>query len=314
MDNRFNRFLIGSFVIVLVAALAVLVLWLGLADRRQGYELYVARFSDSVSGLSAEASIKFRGVEVGRVQQILLDPHDPTRVRVVMAIAPDAPIRTDTVAVLSSLGITGLAYIELTGGRKDSPKPVTRPGEDYPEIATGPSLFTRIDIAITHVMTELSATSNRIDVLIERLANIASDDNMEVAAEILRNVRDLSGYVLADVDKFTRTMDSIERAADSFATSTDDLPSLIRRVDAAVLAFEDLSHRIAATAEVAVDLSSTANEEIGRWSETLLPRLSALTAELTLVSRTLNRALVGIEENPNLLLYGRPEPAPGPGE
>ena len=117
-----NYPLVGLFVLVFGAALIAGVLWLAAGGAIQKkYDLYVAIEDESVAGLNLNAPVKYSGVDVGKVQEIRLDPGNPQRVNLLFAIERGTPIKEDTVAVLKTQGLTGIAYVELSGGARDSP-------------------------------------------------------------------------------------------------------------------------------------------------------------------------------------------------
>ncbi|MBY0234777.1 MAG: MlaD family protein, partial [Burkholderiaceae bacterium] len=111
-----NFSLVGGFVLLLGAALIAGVLWLasgGAWAAKQ--DLYLSIMEESVAGLNLNAPVKYMGVDVGKVQDIALDADKPERVRLLFAIKHGTPIRVDTVAVLKTQGLTGIAYVELAG-------------------------------------------------------------------------------------------------------------------------------------------------------------------------------------------------------
>ena len=117
-----NYPIVGLFVLVLGAALIAGVLWLASGGALQTpYDLYQAIEDESVAGLNLNAPVKYNGVDVGKVRGIALDRANPERVRLVFAIERGTPIKVDTVAVLKTQGLTGIAYVELSGGARDSP-------------------------------------------------------------------------------------------------------------------------------------------------------------------------------------------------
>src|SRR5512134_3044553 len=141
MDTKVNYVIVGTFVAILGAAALAVFLWLGKSDYRGVYDRYYADMRESVAGLSVNSTVKYRGVEVGRVKDIVLNPENPEEVRLTLDILHTAPIKTDTVAVLETQGLTGLATVNLTGGSRDAQKLEPAPGQEYPIIKTGSSLF-----------------------------------------------------------------------------------------------------------------------------------------------------------------------------
>jgi phospholipid/cholesterol/gamma-HCH transport system substrate-binding protein len=114
-----NYPLVGAFVLVLGAVLVAGALWLASGGAsRKAHDLYLAIVDESVAGLNLNAPVKYNGVDVGKVRQIQLDPGNPEQVNLLFAIERGTPIREDTVAVLKTQGLTGIAYVELSGGTR----------------------------------------------------------------------------------------------------------------------------------------------------------------------------------------------------
>ena len=96
------------------------VLWLASGGAWQKkVDLYRAIEDESVAGLNLNAPVKYNGVDVGKVRAIELDHANPNRVNLLFAIERGTPIREDTIAVLKTQGLTGIAYVELSGGAAD---------------------------------------------------------------------------------------------------------------------------------------------------------------------------------------------------
>ena len=113
MEPKVNYLLAGSFVVVLGLVALGLVVWLGKADYRGVYDRYDTYMRQSVSGLSVNSAVKYRGVDVGRVKEIALNPENTEEVRLSLDILQGTPIKTDTVATLETQGLTGLATLNL---------------------------------------------------------------------------------------------------------------------------------------------------------------------------------------------------------
>ena len=113
---------VGAFVLALGAALIAGALWPAAGGAsKQAYELYLALVDESVAGLNLNPPVKYNGVDVGKVKAIHLDPDNPERVRLIFAIERGTLIKEDTVAALKTQGLTGIAYVELGGGTRESP-------------------------------------------------------------------------------------------------------------------------------------------------------------------------------------------------
>lgn len=115
METDKHYFFEGLFIIVFAIAAALFAVWLGSSGQRDDV-IYRIRFPDSVSGLTAGDTVKFRGVDVGTVKAMVIDPENSRLVRVDVRLRKDTPVKTDTRASLTLKGITGVVFIELNGG------------------------------------------------------------------------------------------------------------------------------------------------------------------------------------------------------
>ena len=138
--------------LILGAMLIAGILWIASGGINQKkYDTYLAIENESVAGLSINALVKYNGVDVGRVSNISLDPKNPQRVRLELAIIYGTMIKKDTLATLKTQGLTGIAYVELSGGNTNSPLLVASESAPYPEIKTIPSLSTRLENLLSTV-------------------------------------------------------------------------------------------------------------------------------------------------------------------
>ena len=154
MEPKVNYTLVGLFVALLGTALLAGVVWLSRTDYRGVYDRYYTYMTESVSGLSADSAVKYRGVDVGRVKEITLNPENPEEVRIALDLVRGTPVKVDTVAVLETQGLTGISTVNLTGGSRDAPPLAAKPGEKFLVIQSRPSFFFRLDLALSRVLED----------------------------------------------------------------------------------------------------------------------------------------------------------------
>ena len=160
--------IVGAFVLLFGAALVGGTLWLSSGEAyRQSYQTYLVYMSESVAGLSPDATVSYRGVQVGRVRKIELAPNNGELVRLTLDIVKGTPIKQDTIAVLRTQGLTGIAHVELSGGSPSSPPLTAKPGEQYPVIPSGPSLLARLDTAVTDLLDNLNKSSSSLNAVLD---------------------------------------------------------------------------------------------------------------------------------------------------
>jgi len=176
MESKANYAFVGLFVILLGMALVASILWLSVGIEKKSYQTYQVYIQESVSGLNKKAYVKYRGVEVGYVRDIALVPERPNEVLVLLDIEQGVPLKQDTLALLSIQGLTGLAYVELTGGSLDALPPVRKPGQDYPELKTQPSLFVRLDTGVSDLLDNLNNVSKTANHFLSNLDPETTDN------------------------------------------------------------------------------------------------------------------------------------------
>ena len=115
METDQRYFFEGLFIVAFSVAAALFAVWLGSPGHRDDV-LYRVHFRDAVGGLSVGDPVKFRGVDVGTVKSLGIDPDDSRLVLVDLRLRKETPVKTDTRGSLALKGITGVVYIELSGG------------------------------------------------------------------------------------------------------------------------------------------------------------------------------------------------------
>ncbi|SRR6266508_220667 len=161
MESDKRYFIEGLFIIILVLATTFAFVWLARAGHRDDV-VYRIHFAESVSGLALGDAVKFRGVEVGTVKSMMIDPADPRIVQVDVRLRNDAPVKTDTKASLRLKGITGVVFVELNGGSPRADKLVdATPAGQIPEIAYEKSSVTALFEELPKVIQKLSSLEDQ---------------------------------------------------------------------------------------------------------------------------------------------------------
>src|SRR5688572_14571334 len=111
MENRAHALAAGLFTLVLAAALVAAAFWIRGEPIAQ--DAYVLHTRGSVSGLNAQADVRYRGVEVGKVERIRFDQDDPRTILVDVSVRGGTPLTRGTYGQLAAQGITGLSYVQL---------------------------------------------------------------------------------------------------------------------------------------------------------------------------------------------------------
>lgn len=301
METRVNYVAVGLFVLVLGAALLAAILWLASGgEGRRHYDFYQAIMGESVSGLNLDAPVKFLGVDVGKVRTIRLAPNDPERVQLIFAIEHGTPITEQTVAVLKTHGLTGIAFVELSGSGGNAPPLRAGAAGEYPTIRTRPSLAARLENVLTSTSTNLNA-------LIDDENRAAFKNLLADAAAVAHALAEQKGALNAGIADAART-------ARHTADAGKQLAPLLAQIEESAAAVERTADEAARTSGEASRTIEAAGGGVRHFTWETLPELERLVAELSSLSASLRRLIEQTERNPSSLLLGREPVPPGPGE
>lgn len=278
------------------------------------YDLYQAIEDESVAGLNLNAPVKYNGVDVGKVRSIDLDRTNPGRVVLLFAIEHGTPIKEDTVAVLKTQGLTGIAYVELSGGAANSPPLRTLPGNTYPVITTQPSLAARLENVLTDALAKIDSTTSNINAIL-------SDDNRKAFTSTLADLAIVARTIAARQKQIDSGIANASRTFDNTAQVTAQIGPAIERVARSADAIEKMGNEVAATSRSAgktVVAAGKTVEAVGsdvrHFTSETLPELERLMGELSTLSASLRRLTQQTERDPRGFIFGRRPVPPGPGE
>jgi phospholipid/cholesterol/gamma-HCH transport system substrate-binding protein len=308
MEARVNFVLVGVFVIVLSTALIAGLLWLSSGKYyRKSYDTYQTYMTESVSGLNLNAPVRYRGVDVGRVRRIALAPGNVEQVQVTLDIERGTPIKEDTLAVLQTQGLTGIAYVELTAGHRGSPPLQARAGEAYPVIKSAPSLMTRLETSIPALLANLDRAGDNFNALMD-------EDNRRALKRTLADLEVLSRTLAARSATIDSGLTNAAQAMQNTARFTAQLPQLVQRVERSADAFDRMANQLAGAGANATGTLEATRADVQRFTSETLPEVHELVAELRGLTATLQHVGDEVERNPRILIYGKPLAKRGPGE
>ncbi|MDR2851483.1 MAG: MlaD family protein [Burkholderiaceae bacterium] len=276
---------------IFVLVLLVVVIALGVrftrdTTVRNTYELST---NEPVNGLETKATVRYRGIAVGKVTSIDLDPQTRGNVRVRIAVDTRVPMTESTYATLSYQGVTGLAFIALDdSGQSTVP---LKPNEDNPpRIPVKPSMLAVLQDRSERILDQVQELTVSLNALI-------GPDNQERIATTLDNVAQLS----ANTSQLTH---DLSRQLTPVLTNLNALTTTAQHT-------LESAKTIADKATVTVD---QLNNTVGVLNSATLPSLARLTNDAGRLARNFNRFAKRLEDNPQSLVFGNGENPPGPGE
>jgi len=244
---------------------------------------------------------------VGRVRAIALAPDNVELVEVTLEIERGTPVKVDTVAVLETQGLTGIAFVDLTAGHRESLPLVAKPGEAYPVIQSGPSLMGRLETSVPVLLAGLTRASDNVSAMLD-------EDNQRALKRILVDLGQLSRTLAARSATIDAGLAEAARAAKDGARVAGQLPQLVQRVERSADAFDRMARELGGAGTSASRAVDATRADLQQFTAETLPEMRELVVELRELTATLQRAADRVERNPGALLQGQPAPKRGPGE
>ncbi|MGZ8153029.1 MAG: MlaD family protein [Methylovulum sp.] len=287
----------GIFLIVLVAAVTLIIYWIGHFERERN--TYVISTRESVSGLNPESTVFYRGIAVGKVINILFDPKDSGIILVPIEVDKNILFTKGVFATLRLKGVTGLTQIQL----EDSGAiPAILPPGDKPmfRIPLVPSLTDKL-------LNSGEDLLKKADQIMTRLNSLLNVENEKNIGDILGNLKTLTS-------KLSELQKSVDKALASVPALTEDSRKTLAHINNLTQDLQGLTQEVKTlsikTAGFA-DAGKTAGDMV---VQTTLPKVNELLTELQLTTHQVKRVAAMLESNPQALLLGPDQQQPGPGE
>lgn len=332
MNKKVSPTLIGVFVVGALALVVIAVIAFGSGQLFRQTKQFVLFFRGEVNGLRVAAPVKFRGVEIGSVKEILLqlDPgmkvqripviieidlkkitsrggsgaalKDPTASKALIDEGLRGQLRTESL-------VTGVLYVGLDLFPGTPAHFVQAPGSKYEEIPTVPTTLEQAQDAVTRMIAKLEeidfkglmnstkAALDGINQLVSSPALKASlrglEQSMPKLQEVLIGVRQLTASIDANVSPLST---NLQQTSDAARQAMLDASTAMKQTTTA------LKEADAALTNIRLisDPDSTTFYEITRS----LKEVSAAARSLRLLSNY-------IERNPRALIFGKPETQEG---
>ncbi|ANA33775.1 hypothetical protein R82526_03769 [Ralstonia mannitolilytica] len=308
MENKAHAFLAGLFTIGLAIFVALAVMWFNRDQTvRVPYDL-VTR--STVNGLNPQAAVKYRGLDVGKVDTIRFDDKVPGQIVVRVLVDKDAPITTTTYGRLAYQGVTGLAYVQLDDRGYDnsshapSPTHLATSDKNPARIRMEAGFLDELDKRGDQMLSKLDQTLNSLSILFD-------DEHRQ--------------QITASLQSFQSTMDSYKALAQQAEPTVRKLPKIADNLDATLVATRRLTQSLSdpkgplmgTLAGAGADLSA-ATQSMQSAANVLtyetLPQLNGFAREARQAVRGFDHAVSDFNARPQSVLFGPAPGVPGPGE
>ena len=311
MENRSHALMTGFFTIVLLIAAALAGIWFN-RDRveRVSYEIATVQ---SIPGLNEQAAVRYRGLEVGKVDDILFDKTKTGQILIRLAVDKEAPITSTTFATLGYQGVTGIAFIQLDDEKVGSPRLAS--DKDHPaRIPLRAGFLDQLEKKGTVILEKAEEITTRLDAML-------TPANQKI--------------ILGAFDKVGKAADAYEALPKKLEPVIERLPALAAKAEQSLASFNELSASATKMTRSFDNLATslqgpngpivklnTTVDKIGNSLEAVtselemqtLPHLVSMTDEARTSLRAVRRTANTLSDRPQSILFGTPDGTPGPGE
>lgn len=306
MENRSHALVAGLFTVLLLAAAVFTVFWLK-SDHAQliPYDLVTV---DSVQGLAPEADVRYRGLPVGKVEAIHFDPELTGAILVRIGVREGTPMTDTLKATVAMKGITGVAYVDLDDDGKPG-KPIHSSPGHVARIMMQPGLSER-------VMNRAAELMDGIEQVVVELQKLLGPTNQQAFTTTLENLAQFSALANQTLTELQPTIERLDPLLTALARASNDAGVAARE-------FSGLAQDVRRGIQVLtnpgglVDQTTQTVTEIRRATSTftdLAPQVSTTITDIGQAASAATRALRAVERAPQAVMFGSPQPRPGPGE
>jgi phospholipid/cholesterol/gamma-HCH transport system substrate-binding protein len=304
MENKAHALVAGVFVVITATLLALLAVWLTRDSTQRN--LYEMTTNETVIGLQPQATVRFRGVPVGKVERIGFDNKIEGNVLIRISVDRAAPVTSSTFASVASQGVTGLGFIQLDDDDDKNSAPATplkSVNGELPRIPLKPGGLSRL-------LKQSEAIFNQAEQVTARLNQLLSDKNQQAATTAVTQLGEAAGGLNRLAQNLEPTVAALPALAHdagaalrSVKVVTDEVGITTRRLNQAGGPLDKLS-----------DGGAALSAGVQTFSASTLPKLGEVADETAHTMRQLRRTVNAVDDNPQSLIFGNGVPRPGPGE
>ena len=298
MNNRVNYTLIGAFVSIVSLLFFAGIYWIVKPASDEQVSLYGLLVTESITGINIGTSVKYQGLEVGRVKSFTINPSNPREIMMALEIRRDVPIRDGVMASIKSQGITGLSYVDIQVENRATPlQKIYFLGRNYIVIPFKPSLLGSLSSSAEEITQTLKDILKKID------------KTLELNGEGSKTIVDEIGLLGRQLNKLFSDK-NIENTSALIANTN----TLVSKSDKMVAEYNIVAQEARETLRILK--ASIENDEynLKKMAGTLPLEAGLLLSEVRSMIGELSKAIEKFDENPNALLFESTTPTAGPGE
>lgn len=304
METKANYVAVGAFVLGIMIVLFVSVLWVARVQFRDEFKRYETFVHGPVTGLGVGAIVRLNGIDVGRVADIAFDPDNSLQVQVGLRIKEGTPIKSDSMVSMETQGLTGVSYVEISGGNQGSPPLEPKPGHKVPIIQSKPSALQQVFESAPDLLAHFVVIADRLSLLLD-------DKNITSLSDTLSNVSQITGAVASRQDDLKAVLSNGAKATANLDQTLTEFRATVAKYDAiagqASQALVGANETVKKLDQLSSSLTGLVNDsrpQVRDFTTVGLPQLTQLLSEARTLVASLTKVSSELERDPQRFIFG----------
>lgn len=312
METRANYGLIGTFVLLAIAAFVLFAVWISKVQFSKEFAVFDVVFEGAVNGLSEGGEVRFNGIKVGEVTELGLDEKDPNNVIARIRIDANTPVKADSRAELGLLGITGMTFIQIKAGSQKEPL-LSKGIRPYPpRIKTDKTQLDKIFSGSEGLIESSTDTLDRVSAMFR-------DENVTRISNILANIEELTattagqGGLAADTKRMIVALEGAGNSMNEAAVSVDaasvqfDANVALMTKDTMQL-LKDMQEVVKSADRAVISVEGVVADELAPDAERVMNELTVTLQDVQLLVQRLDGVIENMERDPREFVLGDVKP------
>jgi phospholipid/cholesterol/gamma-HCH transport system substrate-binding protein len=309
MKSKREQVWVGLF--VLSAAALLIETILAVAGAFSGGEVAHHAYFKSAGGLLPGATVRYGGMKAGRVEAVHVDPQNSTRIEIDFGVGRDVPVKTDTVARITSLGALDENYVELGTGSQGAtlaaPGSEVMSGETVGIGAIGDMMGNLAPVA-QQVLQNLNQRLTEIQVTVTRVNDLLNDQNRVNVSHGLSN---LNAMLAEDRPKLSASLTNVQAASarivrllDNLKTTVDQANGVLSHIDPVVVENRQDMHTVVVELKQTLLTASSLMDQLKNTADYNADNIDQILVDLRVTTENIKQLTDTVKARPSMLIRG----------
>ncbi len=319
MNSKREQAAVGFFVLVAAGLLIGTILAVSGAFNSGGVKHY--SYFKSAGGILPGAAVRYGGMSAGKVDAVHVDPNDSTRIEIDFKVKPDIPVKTDSIAKISSLGALSDNYVEIGTGTKNGQ--LAPPGSELKSVETlGIGDLSDMIGSLTPVAKQVMQTLNQrlveLQVTLARVNDLLNDRNRENISNTLAN---LNGMLAEDRPMVSRSLANVQAASaklvpllDNLKTTMNQANEALSHIDSVVVENREDIRAIVVELKGTMLTASSLIDQLKNTADDNSDNIDQIILNIRVTTENMKVLTNELKNRPSLLIRGNGEKDRKPGE